>query len=160
MKENFIKLRAIIIITALAVWLSNCGTGGNKADDAEEQTLKGYTDSWLFINYWALWCKPCRVEIPELNQFAEHNQGKVTVIAVNFDGVTGEELRKQVQQLNIQFTVVTKDPASLLEYSRPQVLPTTYVLAPGGALHKILLGPQTQASLREAIKTTHQQETQ
>ena len=23
---------------------------------------------WNVINYWAIWCKPCREEIPELNQ--------------------------------------------------------------------------------------------
>jgi hypothetical protein len=31
--------------------------------------------------------------------------------------------------------------------ARPQVLPTTLVLAPGGELHSVLIGPQTADSL-------------
>ena len=27
----------------------------------------------LVINYWAVWCSPCRKEIPELNELAAHH---------------------------------------------------------------------------------------
>ena len=46
-------------LSFLLVWgLSSC-----TLDSADLQP-----DQWNVINYWAIWCKPCREEIPELNR--------------------------------------------------------------------------------------------
>ena len=36
----------------------------------------------VFINYWAVWCAPCRKEIPEFNEFAHEHAEQVTVLGV------------------------------------------------------------------------------
>jgi thiol-disulfide isomerase/thioredoxin len=33
----------------------------------EQNTALPGTGQWRIINYWAIWCVPCREEIPELN---------------------------------------------------------------------------------------------
>ena len=42
---------------------------------------------WRVVNYWAVWCSPCREEIPELNQL--HHETDLVVFAVNYDGNSG-----------------------------------------------------------------------
>jgi thiol-disulfide isomerase/thioredoxin len=108
---------------------------------------------WTVINYWATWCAPCREEIPELNRFAAAHADSVAVYAVNFDGVTDEELRVQATELGITFPLLSTDPANLLGYARPTVLPTTLVITPAGGLSVRLIGPQTEATLEEALGT-------
>ncbi|WP_407635201.1 TlpA family protein disulfide reductase, partial [Luminiphilus syltensis] len=54
---------------------------------------------WRLVNYWAIWCTPCREEIPELNLL--DTLPGVSVFAVNFDGVTGAALAEQREQLAI-----------------------------------------------------------
>ncbi len=103
---------------------------------------------WVVINYWAIWCKPCAEEIPELNALDE--LPGVTVLGVNFDGASGAELAQQLQQLAIRFPTLDADPAAQLGLARPVVLPTTLVLDPSGKLRDTLVGPQTLQSLRLA----------
>lgn len=103
------------------------------------------------INYWAQWCKPCIKEIPELNTL-DQKYPQVTVLGVNYDGATGEELAVQRAKFGIEFTALTTDPASQLGTPRPVVLPTTLILDPTGQLSATLVGPQTLASLVQAIE--------
>jgi len=103
---------------------------------------------WNVINYWAIWCKPCREEIPELNQLNQIEN--VVVLGVNFDGKVGEALASDVGDLGIAFDIIG-DPAANLNISRPSVLPTTLVLSPEGTLVATLVGPQTAESIMAYI---------
>jgi thiol-disulfide isomerase/thioredoxin len=106
----------------------------------------------IVINYWAIWCHPCREEIPELNEFAEDYAAQISIYAVNFDGVIGEELVAQAAVLGINFTLLEEDPSLQLGYARPMVLPTTLIITPDGEIKARLLGPQTSDSLAAALK--------
>lgn len=108
---------------------------------------------WTIINYWAVWCHPCRQEIPELNDFARSQHDSAVVYGVNFDAVEGEELLVQANELGIAFTQLRTDPASQLGYAPPTVLPTTLVINPQGEIIARLIGPQTAASLEASMKT-------
>ena len=104
---------------------------------------------WLVVNYWAVWCAPCREEIPELNRLAL--RGRVDVYAVNFDEVQGDTLLQQAAELDIQFPLLASDPGARLGIARPTVLPTTLILTPEGDLATRLIGPQTLESLEREI---------
>lgn len=101
--------------------------------------------SWRIVNYWAVWCTPCREEIPELNTLNAHNN--INVFGVNYDGKQGDELQTQAETLGIKFALLVNDPSQDLGTSRPQVLPTTLIVAPDGQLRKTLVGPQTAHAL-------------
>jgi thiol-disulfide isomerase/thioredoxin len=129
--------RAGAITLLLAILLGGC-----QAQD--DDPLSGSAD-WTFVNYWAEWCKPCIKEIPELN--ALDSRDGFRVLGVNFDGATGAALAAQQDALGVAFPTLAEDPAARFALARPQVLPTTLVLAPGGELHSVLIGPQTADSL-------------
>lgn len=105
----------------------------------------------LLVNYWAEWCKPCREEIPELNQLASDSE-KLQVLGVNYDRLPAETVAAQAQKMGIRFPVLAADPADRWGWQRPQVLPTTFVLAADGRLIATLVGPQTVESLRQALE--------
>ena len=108
---------------------------------------------WLVINYWAIWCKPCREEIPELNTFQQQNTDKVVVMGVDFDQNPTDKLQTLIKELDIRFTVLTADPASVFGWGRAKGLPVTYIIDPQGKLVATLNGPQTLDSLNKAITT-------
>ena len=100
---------------------------------------------WRVINYWAIWCAPCREEIPELNALDDRTD--LMVFAVNYDGQNGEALQSQAAEMGITFTLLEQDPGGALGVERPRVLPTTLLVNPKGAVTDTLVGPQTQESL-------------
>jgi thiol-disulfide isomerase/thioredoxin len=144
----------LLMVTALLLCVG-CAPGDNTAKTAStltvelEQRLKESKGQWVFVNYWAQWCKPCIKEIPELNALnADHSD--ITVLGVNYDGVTGEELAKQLTDLQVGFDTLSSDPSAALGIPRPVVLPTTVIISPSGDLHSTLLGPQTLETLLAA----------
>lgn len=118
--------------------------------------LESLRGQWVVINYWAKWCKPCIEEIPELNEL-DHLHDDITVLGVNYDGVTGEELAAQLRELKVDFPTLAEDPAQLLGQPRPSVLPTTFIINPTGELLGSLVGPQTLESLLAATRGAQQQ---
>ena len=113
-------------------------------------SLDSYRGQWVVINYWAKWCKPCIREIPELNELNQ-KRSDLTVLGVNYDGTTGEELALQIKDLAIRFPMLLEDPATVLNTSRPVVLPTTLIVSPKGILEQTLVGPQTLESIGAAV---------
>ena len=52
--------------------------------DNKPVSLAGRQGQPLVVNFWARWCPPCRVEIPELAALHARNTG-VTVIGINIE---------------------------------------------------------------------------
>src|ERR1019366_10605673 len=51
-----------------------------------KRTLSSYKGRVVIINFWASWCAPCQIELPQLNQLATDESGKnVSVIAISVD---------------------------------------------------------------------------
>jgi len=105
----------------------------------------------LVINYWATWCSPCRKEIPELNELDHQLSNRLDVIGVNYDGVVGERLLQEMQNLGIEFDNLYADPRSIWSLEPVTVLPETLIINSRGELIHRLLGPQTKSSLEALI---------
>jgi len=148
------KLPFLTAVLLGSVLLCACQPSNNSQyTDATGQSgsFSDYKGQWLIINYWAIWCKPCVEEIPELNTFQQAFNDKVKLFSVNFDGRQGEQLTQDIQKLDIQFSTLTQDPATMLGFKRPSVLPTTVILNTQGEIHATLKGPQTAEDLKQAI---------
>lgn len=141
-------LRVLGAAFALAALASCNPTETLALSDGSERPWSTLEGDWLLVNYWAKWCAPCRVEVPELNEL--HESG-TAVLGVNFDGLAGSELHADITELGIRFPVALHDPRERWEADRPEVLPTTFVVAPDGTLHAVLVGPQSRDSLTAAM---------
>ena len=135
-----------LLCLAMLLSIAACGGGGSSGDATQLEDLRG---NWVVVNYWAEWCKPCIREIPELNAL-DREYPDVSVLGVNYDGASGEELQRQLTALDVQFPTLPIDPASQLGTPRPAVLPTTLILNPEGRLVETLVGPQTLETLAQA----------
>ena len=145
-------LRWRMLYAGLLFALAGCSQPDVLLADGQGARWSEWEGRWILINYWAEWCAPCRVEIPELNRL--HHEGAdrgVVVLGVNFDGVTGAALDRLIEALNIEFPVLLADPGLRWQQGRPAVLPSTLVIDPEGNLREVLIGPQTLESLGNAV---------
>lgn len=125
--------------------LAGCSGGADfELSDGSTGAFADYRGKWIFINYWAEWCPPCREEVPDLNRFhAGHKDLDAVVLGVNFDLPEREKLQRDVATVGITFPVLMADPKQLLGERIPEIIPTTYVFTPDGEYAGALVGPHT-----------------
>jgi cytochrome c biogenesis protein CcmG, thiol:disulfide interchange protein DsbE len=103
------------------------------------------------VNFWASWCEPCRKEARHLQRFHERNAGRVSVVGVSYtDNVPGA--RKFIAEYDWTFPNLS-DPEGVAGSEYDLVgLPVTVILDSEGQIAARLRGPQTEATLAEAVR--------
>ena len=139
--RKILLILLVMLVQACDQYPVNHDSQGNVVSYADLE------DSYVLINYWAEWCGPCLEEIPELNRL-DQEIGDLTVIGISYDQPPSDELNRQIKELGIEFPVVVTDPSGHLGFTSPEVLPTTYVFSPGLELRSVLVGPQTEESIK------------
>lgn len=143
------------LVFALVFVLVACGQSDSIGSDQHGVPIPEslLAEQWLVINYWAVWCAPCRKEVPELNALHHelHALG-VRVLGVNYDKLEGDALLVDSQQLGIEFPVLSSDPAARFKLPETRGLPATYIINPQGQLVDQLQGEQTQQSILDALR--------
>jgi thiol-disulfide isomerase/thioredoxin len=103
--------------------------------------LSDYRGRYVLINFWATWCPPCIMEMPELHQYyQEHRDQGFVLIAINNmeDPATVEAF---IRQNGIEFPVALDgDGAVFVQYDiqHTESLPSSYLIDPAG--HLVPLG--------------------
>ena len=122
---------------------------GNKL---EMKDLKGKV---IFLNLWATWCGPCRVEMPSIqNLYTSVDKDKIAFVILSLDqeGQHG----KIVQFINDkQFTFPVYQPASPLpNLLRVNTIPTTFIISPDGKVKskKVGMANYDTDEMREFLK--------
>lgn len=138
------RIKTVFLFSIIGL-LTACSDNTLSIFNGETKSLKDYRGQWLFINYWAAWCKPCLIEIPELNAF--NLKSDVTVLAYNYDHLEKEALAEQIREFDIQYESILNDPAAIFSQEKPRALPATMVVNQKGEFIEWLYGPQNQQSL-------------
>ena len=114
----------------------------------------------IILNFWATWCGPCRIEIPEFNELAEkYKAQRLTVLGVSVDDQP-EDLRKFAQEFPIRYPVLVGLGNTPLQeaYDAVMAIPVTWFIRPDGTVQSVQKGPATKEwfaeQARELIKST------
>ncbi|HEX7478799.1 MAG TPA: TlpA disulfide reductase family protein [Polyangiales bacterium] len=121
--------------------------------DGSHFVLSGAPGQVTVLNFWASYCAPCRREAPMLSAAAARGV-RVVGLAVDLPGKA--EVVKASRELGITYPVGMSDEA-LVKRLHVRTVPTTYVLAPSGAIVLSRVGAVGEAELDAALRTAKQQ---
>lgn len=118
--------------------------------DGNDVKLSDYFGKPIVLNFWAHWCGPCQMEMPEFNARYEELGGEVVFLMVHTDPDTakGKEL---VQQNGYTFPVVFDESRQAAAYYGVTAFPTTYFIDADGKLQAYYVGAMTGDLLQTGI---------
>jgi thiol-disulfide isomerase/thioredoxin len=98
----------------------------------------------VLVNFWATWCDPCRVEMPDLQRRADRWPDRLSVLGVDFDEPEAD-VRAFQQDLGLTFPLLLDPGAGVQEKYRIIGYPTTVFVDEGGIVrvrHTGLMSPE------------------
>lgn len=110
-------------------------------------TLRG---RWVLVNFWAIWCAPCREEMPYLDSLAAQHVDQLTALAVNMRE-SENAVAAFVAELDLHLPILLMpDDATLLAYN-VRGLPISFLIDPDGAVVQRMVGPVTPGRIKAQI---------
>jgi peroxiredoxin len=116
--------------------------------------LADFKGKVILLNYWATWCGPCKVEIPDLIALQDQYKDKGFVVLGVSQDDDPETLRSFASTYKMNYPVlVGRDAPELLDAQGPLWgLPTSYVIGRDGAICTRHLGPATKEEFERELK--------
>jgi thiol-disulfide isomerase/thioredoxin len=147
------------IKSSLEGWIGKQAPEISLPDPAgKEVKLSSFKGKYVLIDFWASWCKPCRMENPNVvNAYNKYKDKNFTVLGVSLDKPgQKDEWMKAVMQDNLTWTHVS----DLLFWNSPIVplykiegIPYNVLVDPQGKIiAEALHGPELEVKLAEVLK--------
>ena len=103
------------------------------------------------VNFWATWCGPCLIEIPELmNIQLEYASKGVQVIGVSVDDSESEVIPFLARR-PIAYPIVMESDQIKTNFGLISAVPTTFILNSNGDIIEKLLGYQPREKITEIL---------
>jgi len=124
--------------------------------DGQQHSLYDWHGKVIMLNFWATWCGPCQIEIPDfINYQTDYASKGLQVIGIGLDEV--RKLKNYVRTVGINYPILQADPElqySLLnQWGNPfGVLPFTVIIARDGHLVFMQQGILNQRTFETVVK--------
>ena len=128
----------------------------------QSKNLHGFIGKPIVLNFWASWCGPCKMELPDFQKAYEKYDGQVEFLMVNMtDGMretkekATEFMASEGYTLPVYFDALQSGAYTYSVYS----LPTTYFIDAEGNIVARAEGMLDAASLEKGISMILQEKT-
>ena len=126
-----------------------------KGLDGQKYELSDCQGKIVIINFWAVWCPPCKIEIPDLIELYDtYKEQGLMVFGIAIDSGKDEKIQKKAEELKINYPVVNGDEYYIRKaFGGIRAVPTTFMINQKGEFHKeAFVGYQKKDVLEDEIK--------
>lgn len=143
------QIRLMIIAAALlllGIAGANSGLTGKKAPHFKLKTLEGgsihtpedFKGQVLLLDFWASWCPPCKVSLPELQRMDEAYKG-LKVVTINIDD-DAANAKKFMKKHGLSMTTLFDEKKEVVEAYGVEAMPTAVIIDKKGVVRKVMSG--------------------
>jgi peroxiredoxin len=121
-------------------------TAGNKVSLSQMQ------GKVVVVNFFTIWCQPCRHEMPDLNAIYQENKDKglsMVGICLNADP---NQLKVLVKQLNLDYPVLLGTDKVNKDFGEIVGVPTTFIIDKQGKIADKIVGARKKDEFLQVIK--------
>jgi len=152
-----IKSLALTLCVALAATPAMAAKVGEPAPpftvttfDGEQVTLESLRGKVVVLNYWATWCGPCRVELPEMDTYVRrHRASDLVIYAITIDNTAPKSKLMPLASV-LSFPLISRLKGRGYGTIRGAV-PTNYVIDKAGTIRLAKAGAFNAVSLEAVI---------
>ena len=102
--------------------------------------LSDYRGRVVLVNFWASWCPPCILEMPDMQRLKEKLTGRpFTILAVNVRESPGT-IWKFLNRVNVDFTQLRDSDGQAARDWEVSVYPTSFLLDGEGVIRYVTHG--------------------
>lgn len=134
---------------------------GYRAPDFELTGLNGetirlsdYRGKVVFLNFWATWCGPCDVEMPEIARLKEkYDESDLAIIGINLAHTedSPDDVAEYMNSHGYDWTVALDYGDVTISYSAIQI-PESFFIDPDGIIRAKHRGPMTLSMMEDMVK--------
>ena len=129
--------------------------------EGNEVNLNDFFGKPIIVNFWASWCGPCKMEMPDFNEAYETYKDEIEFLMVNMTDGSRETVEKAssfITESGYTFPVYyNTDYSAAITYSVSS-LPTSYFLNADGELVTYARGAINAATLQKGIDMIYNNE--
>lgn len=122
--------------------------------DGNEVNLTDFFGKPIIVNFWASWCGPCKMEMPDFNEAYQTYKNDITFLMVNMTDGSRETVEKAstfIEESGYTFPVYyDTEYGAAITYSVSS-LPTTYFIDADGYLIAHARGAIDSSTLQKGI---------
>jgi peroxiredoxin len=114
--------------------------------NGKEVSLSQFKDRIVVLDFWATWCPPCRMSIPELIRLQkEFGAQGLVVIGISLDDpamAPDHSLKAFIEKYHMNYTVLRYDLQVMKNYfgSESPAIPTAFVIDRQGKIRDRIVG--------------------
>ncbi len=115
--------------------------------------LSDYKGKVVLLNFWATWCVPCRVEIPELVKLQKEYQGQgLQIVGITVQKYQQRTVRSLAKRLAINYPILFGTQKVTRLFGLGEVLPVTIIIDREGIMRDRILGIMELEEFEEKVK--------
>ena len=155
---------ALVLALALAMFSFSCSStktskeGGGAPDfaltslDGQEVRLSQFKGKVVILDFWATWCTPCKMELPDfIDLYQQFQNSGLVIIGVSLDKTGVREVASFVKEWKIPYIVVMGTGQVVRDYGGIRGVPTTFVIGKDGKIYKKYVGYRRKEVFQEDV---------
>jgi len=123
------------------------------AFDGRRMKLSDFRGHPVFLNFWATWCGPCRIEMPEIeNSLRRHKDAGLVAIGIN-NSEAYTPAARYLQKAGVELTAFAYDPAGdIVKRYAVHGMPTSYFVDAQGVITRVSSGQLSAKVMESAVQ--------